>query len=180
MATHPNLHCLIFYPLHPLALRSTAPPFHPKELPFLRASFPSHMNTGCKSLSQQSLAPLICIRCRGHPERLRGPRSAIDRRGQLLSPALSGCLLDRQGKLGPVSSVIYHRNQELCHERGGGRGEGILPGWRMLLPRQSPWFWQGRWNRLSAMAGFPKKLSFNSVFNLRVNVAFMISGEQQR
>lgn len=160
MATHPNLHCLIFYPLHPLALRSTAPPFHPKELPFLRASFPSHMNTGCKSLSQQSLAPLICIRCHGHPERLRGPRSAIDRRGQLLSPALSGCLLDRQGKLGPVSSVIYHRNQELCHERGGGRGEGILPGLKDAPAQAKPMVLEGQVKSIICNGWVSKEIIF--------------------
>lgn len=126
-----------------MALRSTAPSFHPKELPLLRAFFPSHTNTGCTSLSQQSLAPLICIRRRGHPERLRGPCSAIDRRGQLLSPALSGCLLDRQGKLGPVSSIIYHRNQELCNESGGGRGEGTPPGLKDAPAQAKPTVLEG-------------------------------------
>lgn len=117
VATHSNLHCLVCLALTPTGTQIYSPIISPQRAPFPR----------CFATSAQAVNPLhskdlppSSVFATAVPERRQGPRSAIDRRGQLLSPALSGSSLDSQGKLGPVSSVIYHRNQELCSERGGG------------------------------------------------------------
>lgn len=65
-------------------------------------------------------------------------------------------------------------------DEAGEEEEEFCQGWKMAVPRRSPGFWKGRWNQFFAMAGFPEKLSLSSICNLRVNLAFMISGEQQR
>lgn len=105
-STWPRLFSPFTYCHSDLQIRSMVPSPHPKEHPFLRASFSSHVNIGCKPLSQQGLAPLICIRRCGHLERLRGPHVSHRPPRVGLSPALSDCLLDRQGKLGPVAALF--------------------------------------------------------------------------
>lgn len=109
-----------------LQIRSTVPSSHPKEHPFLSAFFSSEHRLQTPFTARTCSPHLYSLLWspRDAARAARQPSTAVGR-----SVTSTKWLLIRQaGETRACGSTIYHRNQQLCNERGGGRGEGILPG----------------------------------------------------
>lgn len=138
------------------------------------------MNAVCKSSSYQATCSSHLYSLLPSPEE-GCHTSAIDfcRHFPLIST--KWLLITRTGENSSMWAALFiTETKSFAMRRKAGEEEQDYQGWRMPMPRQIPGFWKGRWNQFFAMAGFPEKLSVNSIFNLRLNLAFMISGEKQR